>query len=85
MLNLLQIGVDTLTTAANTVLQGDINTDGKLGFWEILVMGGWVMVPLAIMLLATIFVFSERAIAIKHAARIDGNFMNIIRDHIVGR
>jgi biopolymer transport protein ExbB len=83
MIHLLQIGTDTLATAANTVLQGDLNSDGQLGFWEILVMGGWVMIPLAIMLLATIFVFSERAIAIKHAARIDGNFMNIIRDHIV--
>ncbi len=71
MIHLLQI-VDTAATAVATVLQGDLNSDGKLGFWEILVMGGWVMIPLAVMLLATIFVFSERTIAIRHAARIDG-------------
>lgn len=80
MIHLLQI-VDS--TAVNTVLQGDFNHDGQLGFWEIMVMGGWVMIPLAVLLLATIFVFSERTIAIRHAARIDSNFMNIIRDHIV--
>lgn len=82
MINLLQIA-DTTAQAVNTVLQGDLNKDGQLGFWEILVMGGWVMIPLAILLLATIFVFTERTLAIRHAARIDGNFMNIIRDHIV--
>lgn len=83
MIYLLQNVIDTTAVAVNTVLQGDLNSDGKLGFWEILVMGGWVMIPLAIMLLATIFVFSERTIAIRHASRIDSNFMNIIRDHIV--
>lgn len=82
MIYLLQIA-DSTVQAVNTVLQGDLNNDGQLGFWEILVMGGWVMIPLAILLLATIFVFSERTIAIRHAARIDGNFMNIIKDHIV--
>src|SRR5205085_4541250 len=33
--------------------------------------------------LATIFVFFERLIAIQRASKIEGNFMNIIRDHIV--
>ena len=46
-------------------------------------MGGWIMVPLAIMLLLAIYVFTERYIAIRNASRIDQNFMNIIRDHIV--
>ena len=38
---------------------------------------------MALMLLIAIYVFFERLIAIKHATRIDPNFMNIIRDHIV--
>jgi len=45
--------------------------------------GGWIMIPLAIMLLMAVYVFAERSIAIRNAAKIDGNFMNIIRDHIV--
>jgi biopolymer transport protein ExbB len=35
------------------------------------------------MLLLAVYVFAERTIAIRHAARIDDNFMNIIRDNIV--
>ncbi len=46
-------------------------------------MGGWIMIPLAIMLLLAVYVFAERYIAIRNASRIDDNFMNIIRDHIV--
>jgi biopolymer transport protein ExbB len=34
-------------------------------------------------LIAAIFVFIERVIAIKKAATIDVNFMNIVRDHIL--
>jgi biopolymer transport protein ExbB len=41
------------------------------------------MLPLAILFLATIYLFVERTMAIRKASRIDGNFMNIIRDHIV--
>ncbi len=50
---------------------------------ELLAKGGWIMIPLGLMLLIAIYVFFERYIAIKQASRIDANFMNIIRDHIV--
>jgi biopolymer transport protein ExbB len=81
MIDLLQI-VDSLTKATQTVA-GDTNHDGHLSFFELLKMGGWIMIPLAIMLLLAVYVFAERLIAIRNAARIDSNFMNIIRDHIV--
>ena len=41
------------------------------------------MIPLGIMLLMAVYVFAERLIAIRNASRIDDNFMNIVRDHIV--
>jgi biopolymer transport protein ExbB len=41
------------------------------------------MVPLGLLFVITIFVFIERLIAIRKASRIEGNFMNIIRDHII--
>jgi len=41
------------------------------------------MVPLGAMLLAAVYVFTERYIAIRNASKLDVNFMNIIRDHIV--
>jgi biopolymer transport protein ExbB len=81
MIDLLQI-IDSLTTATHK-LSGDTNHDGYLGFGELLMMGGWIMIPLAVMLLLAVWVFAERTIAIRNAARIDSNFMNIVRDHIV--
>lgn len=81
MIDLLQI-TDTGTGSIQK-MAGDVNHDGLLSLWELLATGGWVMVPLGIMLLAVIYVFSERYLAIRAAGRIGDNFMNIIRDHIL--
>jgi len=81
MFDLLQI-TDTLNKVT-TYATGDTNHDGHLSFFELLKMGGWIMIPLAIMLLLAVYVFAERTIAIRNAAKIDDNFMNIIRDNIV--
>lgn len=81
MIDLLQI-TDSLTKATQS-LAGDANHDGQLSFFELLLMGGWIMIPLGAMLLLGVYIFAERSIAIRNAARIDGNFMNIIRDNIV--
>jgi biopolymer transport protein ExbB len=71
------------TLIANNALNIDSNNDGSISFFELLFMGGWIMIPLFIMLLLGIYVFIERYIAIRNASRIDQNFMNIVRDHIV--
>ena len=55
----------------------------EMHLWDILVSGGPVMIPLALMLIAAVFFFFERNIAISKAAKLDENFMNIIRDHIM--
>ena len=56
---------------------------GKESLFSLLVKGGVLMIPLAIFLAMAIFFFIERLIAIRKASKIDDNFMNIIRDHIV--
>lgn len=81
MIDLLQI-VDTATQVIKKVA-GDRNGDGYLGFGELLMTGGWIMIPLALMLIIAVYVFAERTIAIRNAAKIDDNFMHIVRDNIV--
>lgn len=79
MMNLLQI-VDSLhqmTAASGTP------SDGSVSLLDMLKMGGFLMLPLALLFLITVYVFFERFIALKKASKIEGNFMNIIRDHIV--
>lgn len=51
--------------------------------WGTLQLGGWIMIPLALLFLLTLFFFFERLITIRKAGKLDGNFMNIIRDHIM--
>ncbi len=50
---------------------------------DLLMKAGWIMIPLLILSMATLYVFVERWIALKKAAAVDDNFMNVIRDNIV--
>ena len=50
--------------------------------WEVLVSGGVIMIPLAILFVGALYFFIERLIAINRASKLDNNFMRIIRDHI---
>ena len=80
----LQVIVDSLRIrdSLNRVL-----TTGAAGqkenLWDILQRGGPLMIPLALLLVIAIFFFIERVLAINKASKIDENFMNIVRDHIV--
>ncbi len=73
---LLQIDSSKLV---NTAASGD----AKVHLWDLLMEGGVLMIPLGLLLLATVYVFFERLIAINKASKIDENFSNIIRDNIM--
>jgi biopolymer transport protein ExbB len=51
--------------------------------FSILVKGGILMIPLALFMAMAIYFFIERLLAIRKASKIEDNFMNIIRDHII--
>jgi biopolymer transport protein ExbB len=71
--------IDSLQQAAGTVAAAA----EKISMWSLLQKGGWIMYPLYGLLVAAIFVFVERLMAIRKASRIEPNFMNIIRDNIM--
>jgi biopolymer transport protein ExbB len=81
MIYLLQL-TDSLSKTVSQI-PGDRNGDGYIGFGELLITGGWIMIPLGIMLLMAIYFYFERSLAIRQASRLDANFMNIIRDQIM--
>ncbi|MEG2759138.1 MAG: MotA/TolQ/ExbB proton channel family protein, partial [Rikenellaceae bacterium] len=54
--------------------------DTSMGLGELIMKGGWLMIPLAILLGAFIFIFVERLRVINRASNIDVNFMNQIKD-----
>ncbi len=67
---------DTLTKSTETAAQVE-------SVWSLLSKGGPLMIPLGILFALAVFFFIERLLAVKKASKIETNFMNIIRDHIV--
>lgn len=53
-----------------------------LSFWSLVMDGGYIMIPLAALLVVTIYVFTERLLVINRAAKDDNSFMNRIRDYV---
>lgn len=54
-----------------------------VSIFELLLSGGWyIMLPLAIMSFIAIFIFFERSMAIRKAAKEDGDFMAKLKDHL---
>ena len=60
-----------------------VATAEKVSLWTLLEKGGWIMYPLYALLIAAIYVFTERLLAIRKASLIEVNFMVVIRDHIL--
>jgi len=49
---------------------------------ELVMQGGWIMIPLFLLSFVAIYIFIERYLAIKRASREDKSFMNRIKDYI---
>jgi biopolymer transport protein ExbB len=78
-LMLLQVVSDTLKQGASS----SGVTPQDMSLIDLFVKAGWIMLPLLLLSIATVYVFVERWMAIGKAASLDENFMNIIRDNVV--
>jgi biopolymer transport protein ExbB len=78
----LQIGSQQLTDSTVSVASAEATAE-QISLWGLLAKGGFIMYPLYLLLVAAIFVFFERLIAIRKASNIEGNFMSMIRDNIM--
>lgn len=87
--------VDTLTSVATDTMVSttqsapaapDAATDAvsvaSLSFWDLCMQGGILMIPIAVLLLFSIYFFIERWIVIRSANRQDDTFMRRIKDYI---
>ena len=52
----------------------------ELSVWDLTMRGGFIMIPLAILSILSIYIFIERCIVISRAQREDGSFMERIKD-----
>lgn len=63
------------------LLQAAVKAE-TVGLGSLILAGGWLMIPLAILLAITIFIFTERFMMIRKAQEPDNKFMMHIRDLI---
>ena len=55
----------------------------QLSLWDLTVKGGWLMIPLVLLWVIGLYIFFERYLSIRKASRVDGNFMNRIRELVI--
>jgi biopolymer transport protein ExbB len=68
--------ITTATTAAPPVVD-------SLSLLDLVMKGGWIMLPIFILSFLAVFIFIERLVAIIKARKEDNNFMNKIKEYIL--
>lgn len=68
---------DLTQVAATTV-----PAEAEMNILDLAVKGGWIMIVLLILSLIAIYIFVQRLLVIRRAAKEDVNFMNRIKDYI---
>lgn len=66
-------------TTASIALQ---TPSAELSLFDLAVKGGWLMIPLALLMVIAIVIFVERWLTIRKASKVDISFMNNIREYI---
>lgn len=84
---LMQMITNAADTASKVVTQAapissPERQEATLSVFELIMKGGFIMVPLALLLLLTLYFFFERFIVINKLSKMDKNFINNIKDYI---
>ena len=74
--------VNIISETAATAPTEAAATTASMSVWELCLKGGFIMIPLAILLVISIYIFIERYIVIRRADREDATFMKRIKDYI---
>lgn len=77
--------VDTATKAISQVsnMAAPEHTQDSLSLLDMVIKGGYIMIPLFVLFFIAIYVLIERSIVIRKAAKHDKNFMNTLRDFVL--
>ncbi|MDO9185725.1 MAG: MotA/TolQ/ExbB proton channel family protein [Bacteroidia bacterium] len=75
--------VDTAMNAATQMPLGtELPKQDSLSLLDLILKGGFIMIPLGILSILTIYFFFERFMTLSKASKLDANFMNNIKDYI---
>lgn len=73
----------TTTTAVPTAVATTPGAEVAMTPMELVMKGGWIMIPLIILLLLAIYFAIERLIVISKAGKLDRHFMHNIKDYLL--
>jgi biopolymer transport protein ExbB len=76
---------DTLNNAVASTTQvpaAEVPKQASLSLLDLIMKGGFIMIPMAILSVITIYFFFERLMTISKASKLDSNFMNHIKDYV---
>lgn len=81
---LLQAQMEQAVTevAENPVLTEVVEVANEMNLWDMAVKGGWIMIVLALLSVLCVYIFVERLLVIRKAAKVDPVFMDRIRDYV---
>jgi biopolymer transport protein ExbB len=75
--------VVTMDTAAAAAQATQVAAQQSINLFDLILKGGWVMIPIGILSVIAIFLIVERYITISRARKVDPNFMNNIREFLL--
>ena len=74
--------VDTANAMASQVPTVVVPKQDSLSLLDLVLKGGFIMIPMGIISIITIYFFFERFMTLRKASKLDVNFMNNIKDNI---
>jgi len=74
-----QMMADSMNVATTEVAEKVV----EMNYWEMATKGGWIMVPLILLFLLSVYITVERIVTIRSASKEDPTFMNRIKDYIL--
>ncbi len=75
--------VDTAHAVAGQIPLAETPKQDSLSLLDLIIKGGFIMIPLGILSVLTIYFFFERFMTLRKASHLDANFMNNIKDSIL--
>jgi biopolymer transport protein ExbB len=76
------VGADSLASAAASVATDTTQKTDTLSLFDMVQKGGWLMIPIGLLSLITIYIFIERFIVLRRAGQNPDNLLNNVRDQI---
>ncbi len=74
------MNLNVLLQVAETTAAGQ--EVAEMNLFDMALKGGWIMLPLLLLLILAVYIFIERFVVVKRASQKDATFMNKIKDYI---